>query len=162
VVHHTQLIAGLLEQGRLAAGGVPGRVAFHDPCYLGRHNREFDAPRAVLARVCATPPAEFALARERAMCCGAGGGRMWMEETIGRRINVLRAEQALAVAPGIIATGCPYCAVMLGDGLKALGRDGDVRVLDVAEIVAAALPAAPGAAGAEARPAGTAPRSPAH
>lgn len=162
VVHHTQLISGLLEQGRLAAGGVPGRVAFHDPCYLGRHNREFDAPRAVLARVCATPPAEFALARERAMCCGAGGGRMWMEETIGRRINVLRAEQALAVAPGIIATGCPYCAVMLGDGLKALGRDGDVRVLDVAEIVAAALPAAPGAAGAEARPAGTAPRSPAH
>jgi Fe-S oxidoreductase len=73
------------------------------------------------------------------MCCGAGGGRMWMEETIGRRINVLRVEQALPAAPQVIATACPYCAVMIGDGLKALGRDGEVAALDIAELVAAAL-----------------------
>jgi Fe-S oxidoreductase len=75
------------------------------------------------------------------MCCGAGGGRMWLEETIGTRINVARVEQLLAARPGIIATACPYCAVMVGDGLKALGREDEVRVLDVAELVAAALPA---------------------
>jgi Fe-S oxidoreductase len=86
------------------------------------------------------PTEDLPLSRAKAMCCGAGGGRMWMEETIGTRINVLRAEQALAARPDVIATGCPYCAVMLGDGLKALGRE-DVRVQDVAELVAAALPA---------------------
>jgi Fe-S oxidoreductase len=73
------------------------------------------------------------------MCCGAGGGRMWMEETIGTRINVLRVEQGLAASPRVIATACPYCAVMVGDGLKELGRDEDVLVRDVAELVAAAL-----------------------
>ena len=140
VVHHTQLIARLIAEGRLAPVPVHDRVVFHDPCYLGRHNGEYDAPRAVLARVVAAPLAELPLSREKAMCCGAGGGRMWMEETLGTRINVLRTEQALASGAGIIATGCPYCAVMLGDGLKALGRDEAVRVQDVAELVAAALP----------------------
>jgi Fe-S oxidoreductase len=74
------------------------------------------------------------------MCCGAGGGRMWLEETLGTRINVTRVEQLLEAGPGIIATACPYCAVMVGDGLKTLGREDAVRVLDVAELVAAALP----------------------
>ena len=140
VLHHTQLLRRLIDDGRLAPAAVHDRVVFHDPCYLGRHNGEYEAPRAVLARVTRTPLVDLPLAREKAMCCGAGGGRMWMEESIGKRINVLRTEQALAADPGIIATGCPYCAVMLGDGLKALGRDGAVRVLDVAELVAAGLP----------------------
>jgi Fe-S oxidoreductase len=139
VVHHTQLIRRLMEEGRIAVQARHERVVFHDPCYLGRHNGEYDAPREVLARVSRTPLDDLPLSRAKAMCCGAGGGRMWMEETIGTRINVLRTQQALAANPAVIATGCPYCALMLSDGVSALGRDGDVRVQDVAELVAAAL-----------------------
>jgi len=146
VTHHSQLIAGLLREGRLPLVVREQRVVLHDPCYLGRHNGEFDAPRSVLAAATGRPAGECALNREKAMCCGAGGGRMWMEETLGTRINVLRTEQALAGSPEVIATACPYCAVMLGDGLKALGREEDVAVSDIAEIVAARLPAGPAAA----------------
>jgi Fe-S oxidoreductase len=141
VVHHTQLIARLIDEGRLAPRPTAAGVVFHDPCYLGRHNGEYEAPRAIVRRVSRDAPLAAGLERERAMCCGAGGGRMWLEETIGTRINVARVEQLLAARPGIIATACPYCAVMVGDGLKALGREDEVRVLDVAELVAAALPA---------------------
>lgn len=137
VVHHTQLIAELLAQGRLQVKGALQGVVFHDPCYLGRHNGEFDAPRAVLAQLGGTPPLEMTLNREKAMCCGAGGGRMWMEETIGKRINILRVEQALEQQPQTIATACPYCAVMVGDGLGALNST--VATKDIAELVAEAL-----------------------
>lgn len=139
VVHHSQLIAELLAQGRLTVGATLQRVVFHDPCYLGRHNGEFDAPRAVLARLCTDAPLEMPLAREQAMCCGAGGGRMWLEETIGERINVLRVRQALDVQPRTIATACPYCAVMMADGLGALVPDGGIVARDIAELVADAL-----------------------
>jgi Fe-S oxidoreductase len=142
VVHHTQLIARLVDEGRIAPQATAARVVFHDPCYLGRHNGEYEAPRSVLRRVARDAPAAIELERDRAMCCGAGGGRMWLEESIGTRINVARVEQVLAADPGIIATACPYCAVMLGDGLKALGREEDVLVRDVAELVAASLPSA--------------------
>jgi len=124
VVHHTQLIAELLADGRIEVEKTAGRTVFHDPCYLGRHNGEFDAPRAILERLGGAPPVEAALTREKSMCCGAGGGGMWMEET-GRRVNVLRVEQMLAVAPETVATACPYCAVMMDDGLAAL-QPGDV------------------------------------
>jgi Fe-S oxidoreductase len=139
VVHHTQLIADLLAQGRIQVNATLQGVVFHDPCYLGRHNGEFDAPRAVLARLCIDTPLEMALSREKAMCCGAGGGRMWIDEKIGKRINVTRVEQALAVSPRTIATACPYCAVMMADGLGALPGAGATQSRDVAELVAAAL-----------------------
>jgi Fe-S oxidoreductase len=137
VLHHTQVIAELLAQGRLHVRDELRQVVFHDPCYLGRHNGEFDAPRAVLARLGGTPPLEMTLNREKAMCCGAGGGRMWMEETIGKRINILRVEQALEQQPQTIATACPYCAVMVSDGLGALNST--VASKDIAELVAEAL-----------------------
>ena len=143
VVHHTQLIADLLEQGRIHVDASLRRVIYHDPCYLGRHNGEFDAPRAILARLCADAPMEFALSREKAMCCGAGGGRMWLEETIGKRINITRVEQALETSPQIIATACPYCAVMVGDGLAAVQPGGTTQSRDIAELVAEALVAEP-------------------
>jgi Fe-S oxidoreductase len=148
VVHHTALIAELLAAGRIRVDAKLQQVVYHDPCYLGRHNGEYDAPRAVLARLCSDAPLEMALAREKAMCCGAGGGRMWMEETIGKRINILRVEQALEVQPKMIATACPYCAVMVADGLGAVQPEGGATVSqDIAELVAAALvrPAAAGA-----------------
>ena len=139
VLHHTQLIAQLMQQGKIKVRRDAERVVLHDPCYLGRHNDEFEAPRAVVRGLVKDAPIEFPLNREKAMCCGAGGGRMWMEETVGTRINVLRTEQALALSPTVIATACPYCAVMLGDGLKALGKEETVRSQDLAELVAAAM-----------------------
>ena len=139
VLHHTQLISELLQQGRIKVRATLQRVVFHDPCYLGRHNGEYNAPRAVLQRLCSDAPLEMPLSREQSMCCGAGGGRMWMEETIGRRINIVRAEQALGATPAVVATACPYCAVMLGDGLAALPQGAAVATQDLAELVAAAL-----------------------
>jgi Fe-S oxidoreductase len=151
VLHHSQLIAELLRDGRIALERALERVVLHDPCYLGRHNDEFDAPRAVVAAVARDRTLEFPLAREKAMCCGAGGARMWMEETVGTRINVLRTEQALALDPKVIATACPYCAVMIGDGLKTLGKEEVVATKDIAELVAGLL-----RPGVPARPAGAA------
>ena len=139
VVHHTQLIARLLAGGRVAVRPTHERVLLHDPCYLGRHNGEFDAPRAVLGRITKDSPLEFPLHREKSMCCGAGGARMWMEEHIGTRINVTRVEQGLPLRPSVIATACPYCTVMLGDGIKALPASAPVVVRDIAELVAAAM-----------------------
>jgi len=143
VVHHTRLIADLLADGRIEVDASLERVIYHDPCYLGRHNGEFDAPRAILARLGIDAPLEFALAREKSMCCGAGGGRMWIDETIGKRINIARVEQALEATPRTIATACPYCAVMVADGLNALRPDGGVQSRDIAELVADAMRTTP-------------------
>jgi Fe-S oxidoreductase len=139
VVHHTQLISRLIAEGRIAVDAKYERVVLHDPCYLGRHNGEYEAPRQILGRVARDALIEFPLNRQKAMCCGAGGGRMWMEEHIGSRINVTRVEQALPLQPAVIATACPYCAVMLGDGLKAKDAAERVATQDVAELVAGAL-----------------------
>ena len=137
VVHHTQAIDAWITANRLKLSKPHERVIYHEPCYLGRHNREYEAPRRVLQAVSKDTPLEFALARDKAMCCGAGGGRMWLEETIGTRINVLRADQALAQQPAAVATACPYCAVMLGDGLAQ--KTEHVAARDIAELVADAL-----------------------
>jgi Fe-S oxidoreductase len=115
------------------------RVLLHDPCYLGRHNGEFEAPRSVLGAVSKDALLEFPLHREKSMCCGAGGARMWIEEHIGTRINVTRVEQGLPQQPRVIATACPYCSVMLGDGLKTKNLNESIRTRDVAELVAAAM-----------------------
>ena len=139
LVHHTQLIQELLAQGRIRVTASLQRVVFHDPCYLGRHNGEFDAPREVLQRLRSDASLEMPLSREKAMCCGAGGGRMWMEETIGKRINITRVEQALELQPKLIATACPYCAVMVADGLGAAQPGGATASKDIAELVAEAL-----------------------
>jgi Fe-S oxidoreductase len=144
LVHHTQLIQELLAQGRIRVHASLQRVVFHDPCYLGRHNGEFDAPREVLQRLRSDAALEMPLSREKAMCCGAGGGRMWMEETLGTRINLLRVEQALELQPKIIATACPYCAVMVADGLGAAQPGGATASMDIAELVAEALVREPG------------------
>jgi Fe-S oxidoreductase len=150
VLHHTQLIARLIAEGRIALEPSAERVVLHDPCYLGRHNNEYDAPREVLRRVARDTLLEFPLKRQSSMCCGAGGGRMWLEEHIGTRINVTRVEQALPLQPAVIATACPYCAVMLGDGLKAKDAAERIATLDVAELVAASLVRKPVAATVEA------------
>jgi Fe-S oxidoreductase len=139
VVHHTQLIASLIADGRIHVGKAFERVIYHEPCYLARHNGEYEAPRAIIAHLSRDTPLEFELSRKKAMCCGAGGARMWMEENIGRRINIARVEQALPHQPQVIATACPYCATMVTDGTKALQCESEIATRDIAELVADAL-----------------------
>ena len=134
VVHHTELLADLVKTGKLVpVKPVDGGVTYHDPCYLGRHNRIFTPPREVLGTVTEMPRRE-----ERSFCCGAGGARMYMEETIGKRINVERTEEALATGAKTIAVGCPFCSTMLTDGTRAKGAD-DVEVIDVASVLLRSL-----------------------
>jgi len=141
VVHHTQLIDELVLAGRIRLRPSYGKVIFHEPCYLGRHNGEYEAPRRLLAAVCRDAPLEFPLNRAHAMCCGAGGGRFWMEEHIGKRINVTRVEQALPQGPEVIATACPYCTTMIRDATTQLGCDSTIATRDIAELVADAIEA---------------------
>ncbi|MFC7277991.1 (Fe-S)-binding protein, partial [Paractinoplanes rhizophilus] len=109
-------------------------VTYHDPCYLGRHNRVFDAPRELLGEI-----TEMPRNRERSFCCGAGGARMWMEEKIGKRINIERTEEALATGAKTIAVGCPFCYTMIGDGVTAKGEQENVQVVDVASVLLRSL-----------------------
>ncbi len=142
VIHHTELINRLLTEGRLklnGTGGDLGNVVFHDSCYLGRHNDIYEAPRQALAAATGRAPIEMERHHNRAFCCGAGGGRMWMEESTGKRINIVRVEEALEKDPETICVCCPYCMVMFEDGLKDMDADDRVKVLDLAEIVAARL-----------------------
>jgi Fe-S oxidoreductase len=110
-------------------------VTFHDPCYLGRYNDEYDAPRDLLSMVRETSTVEMRRSRDRSYCCGAGGGRMWMEEKEGKRVNIERTEEALLTGAGIIGTGCPFCLTMMSDGVKEKERGDEIQVKDVAEIV---------------------------
>ncbi|WP_409346999.1 (Fe-S)-binding protein [Paenibacillus sp. MBLB4367] len=140
VYHHSELIAKWLKEARIApAMKLAERVTYHDSCYLGRYNGIYGGPREILESVPGLEVAEMERSGRNSMCCGAGGGRMWMEENEGKRVNVARTEQALAVKPTIIGTACPYCLTMMSDGTKALEADDRVRTMDVAEIVAASL-----------------------
>lgn len=139
VIHHTQLINQLLNEGKIKVSADFERVIYHEPCYLGRHNGEYEAPRNVLQKLTKDTLLEFDMNREKSMCCGAGGGRMWMEETIGKRINVTRVEQALEKNPSIIATGCPYCTIMITDGVAHHEKEETIQTKDIAELVAEAL-----------------------
>ena len=145
VVHHTELIAQLVAEGRLTPGRAEAigsqPVTFHDPCYLARHNGVYDAPRQALESVGITVQ-EMPRNRRQGFCCGAGGGRMWLEEKLGTRVNQNRVDEAAATlgdSGGVVAVGCPFCMTMLRDGVNETGREEKLQVLDVAEIVAAGL-----------------------
>jgi Fe-S oxidoreductase len=139
VVHHTQLLAHLVKEGKLTpVQPIEGDVTYHDPCYLGRHNRVFDAPRELLGESTKNL-IEMPRNSERSFCCGAGGARMWMEEKIGKRINVERTEEALATGAKTIAVGCPFCYTMIGDGVTGKGEQDNVEVVDVATVLLRSL-----------------------
>ncbi|MET1260746.1 (Fe-S)-binding protein [Flagellimonas sp. DF-77] len=142
VVHHTQYIDELIRSGRLKVGNDTyknKRITFHDPCYLGRANSVYDAPRNVLQETKADL-VEMKRHKKTALCCGAGGAQMFKEPEKGDMdINVMRTKDALETQPNIIATGCPYCNTMMTDGIKAHEKEDSVKVLDVAELIANSL-----------------------
>lgn len=141
VIHHSQLINDLISSGRLKLNHqvtALGRIAFHDSCYLGRHNDIYQAPRNVIEAATGSAPIELERNHQNSFCCGAGGGRMWMEEQQGTRINLNRIEEALAGKPDTLCVSCPYCLTMFADGLKDLQSD-QTQVKDIAEVVAEGL-----------------------
>jgi Fe-S oxidoreductase len=144
VVHHTQLLGKLVDEGKLTpVKPLDQLVTYHDPCYLGRHNKVYTPPREVLSTVPGLRQQEMHRCKERGFCCGAGGARMWMEEKIGKRINVERVDEALSLDPDVVSTACPYCMVMLSDAVTAKKQSGEAReeveVLDVAQILRRSL-----------------------
>ncbi|HMY08535.1 MAG TPA: (Fe-S)-binding protein, partial [Marmoricola sp.] len=146
VTHHTQLLNRLVREKKLtpiAAQGGSRSITYHDPCYLGRHNQVYSPPRELLNVIPGAELKEMPRNSERSFCCGAGGARMWMEETVGERINVNRTQEAVATGADQIAVGCPFCRVMLSDGLTAIQAKGEAReeveVLDVAQLLLASI-----------------------
>ena len=146
VVHHTQLLNRLVREGRLTpvapVAPVARTVTYHDPCYLGRHNKVYEPPRELLGGLPGLTLEEVPRNRERSFCCGAGGARMWMEERIGSRVNETRTVELLGTGADEVATACPFCRVMISDGVTKLQQDGGaegVEVLDVAQLLLRAV-----------------------
>jgi Fe-S oxidoreductase len=138
VLHHTQLLNRLVRDKKLlpvsSTNGSAGTLTYHDPCYLGRHNKVYEAPRELISASGATLT-EMPRHAERGFCCGAGGARMWMEEHLGTRVNHNRVDEALTLDATTIATGCPFCRVMLSDGVGDRGKAEQVAVVDVAQLL---------------------------
>lgn len=136
VIHYTQFIAGALESGKLKLPKAADKViTYHDSCYLGRGNQVFEAPRQILHAIPGVKLVEMEKHGEKSFCCGAGGGRMWMEEKIGTRINQMRTEQAAQTKARYVGTACPYCLTMMGDGIKEKGLEDSLAVFDLSELV---------------------------
>jgi len=137
VIHHTDFIFDLIKNGRIKLkGDLPKTITLHDSCFLGRYNDIYESPREVIKSIPKTNLVEMERIRRTSFCCGAGGGRMWMEESRGKKINEVRTEEALRRNPDLIATACPFCLTMFEDGLKAKNADEQVKTLDIAELVA--------------------------
>ncbi|SFF75656.1 Fe-S oxidoreductase [Halobacillus alkaliphilus] len=140
VYHHTEMLSEWLKEGRLKPEGVVNeKITYHDSCYLGRYNEVYQPPREVLEMIPGVEVVEMKRNRSNGMCCGAGGGMMWMEEKSGNRVNVARTEQALEVEPTMISSGCPFCLTMLSDGTKAKEVEEEVSTMDIAEILAKSI-----------------------
>ncbi|MET8247291.1 (Fe-S)-binding protein [Streptomyces sp. NPDC005202] len=140
VIHHTQLLQHLVDEGKLIpVTPVEGIITYHDPCYLGRHNKIYTPPREIIGKVPGLRNEEMHRHKERGFCCGAGGARMWMEERIGKRINNERVDEALSLNPDIVSTACPFCLVMLTDSVNGKKNDGkakeSIQVVDVAQLL---------------------------
>lgn len=140
VLHHTELLDQLIREGKLRPKhAVNERITYHDSCYLGRYNNVYEQPRNVLRAIRGVELVEMERNRENGMCCGAGGGMMWMEETSGKRVNVARTEQALLTNPTVISSACPFCLTMMEDGTKMKEAEDRVKARDIAEILEQAV-----------------------
>ena len=134
VLHHSQFLKKLREEEKLPQGKNDRNVTYHDPCYLGRYNQEYDSPREIISES-ASSVSEMQRHRNESFCCGAGGARMWMEENLGTRINEERVRQAEETGANTLATGCPFCMTMLSDGIAASGNSEKLETRDVAELM---------------------------
>ncbi|MEV7022968.1 (Fe-S)-binding protein [Kitasatospora sp. NPDC093558] len=148
VIHHTQLLQHLIDEGKLVpVNPVEGLITYHDPCYLGRHNKVYSPPREIMDKVPGLRQQEMHRHKERGFCCGAGGARMWMEERIGKRINTERVDEALSLNPDIVSTACPFCLVMLSDSVNGKKNEGaakeHLKVVDVAQLLLDSVKATP-------------------
>ncbi len=140
VVHHSQILARLVKEGKLKPGkGAARKIAYHDPCYLGRHNEVFEDPRELLQAVANGQFQELDRIRSNSLCCGGGGGRIWMETAPGERFGDLRVEEALAKGAQALATACPYCVVMLEASTKTMGKEEELPILDISEVLLESL-----------------------
>ena len=142
MVHAAELVQTLLNDGKitLKRDGFDGKsVTYHDSCYYGRFNNVYDTPREVIKAVTGEQPKEMLRHGRHGMCCGAGGGRMWIEEDPDKRVNLLRTDQALATNPEVVAVSCPFCMTMIGDGIKAKDVEEKVQALDVMEMIERSL-----------------------
>ncbi len=138
VVHHSEFINTLLDEKKIQIDEnkkIDKRITYHDSCYMGRYNDIYDEPRNIIDMVNVGEQVEMKRTRDKGLCCGAGGGRMWMEEKIGKKVNIERTEEALSVNPDIISTACPFCMTMMSDGVKEKGKQEEVKVKDFAELV---------------------------
>ncbi|MET9339452.1 (Fe-S)-binding protein [Nonomuraea sp. NPDC003804] len=140
VVHHTQLLAKLVDEGKLTPiTPIEEKITYHDPCFLGRHNKVYSQPRDIMSKVPGVQTQEMHRHKDRGFCCGAGGARMWMEERIGKRINTERVDEALTTNPDTVSTACPFCMVMLGDAINEKKNNGEAKetleVVDVAQLL---------------------------
>ncbi|MEO6988833.1 MAG: (Fe-S)-binding protein, partial [Aquihabitans sp.] len=134
VVHHSQFLEWLVDQGRLdlSDAHLDERIVYHDSCYLGRHNDVYMSPRNVIGSIKGIEIVEASANGTNGMCCGAGGARMWMEETVGTKINDARSEQLVETGASRVATACPFCYIMIDDGVKGIGEGDNVQVADIA------------------------------
>ncbi|RLC09893.1 MAG: (Fe-S)-binding protein, partial [Deltaproteobacteria bacterium] len=137
VIHHSEFIDQLVKEGKIALSkSLEGSLTYHDPCYLGRYNSVYDQPRSILKSLSKEGLKELHRHGRESFCCGAGGGRMWMEETIGKRINLERAEEIVGQQVANVAVSCPFCLTMLEDGMKELDKEEEIKTRDIAELVA--------------------------
>ncbi len=138
VVHHSQFINELVDNKKIELDNskkTNEKITYHDSCYLGRYNEIYDEPRNLIDMANSGSQVEMPRSKDKGLCCGAGGGRMWMEEKIGKKVNIERTEEALSVNPDTISTACPFCMTMMSDGVKEKGKQEEVKVKDIAEII---------------------------
>jgi Fe-S oxidoreductase len=136
VIHHTEFIDLLIKDGKISLNqSMDGLLTYHDPCYLGRYNKIYDQPRSILEYVSNGAVKELERHGRDSFCCGAGGGRVWMEETIGKRINLERTKEILALNVSNVAVSCPFCLTMIEDGMKEMEKEETINTMDIAEIV---------------------------
>ncbi|MCG6879141.1 MAG: (Fe-S)-binding protein, partial [Deltaproteobacteria bacterium] len=140
VVHYTQLLAELIEKGKVKLSKtLDKKITYHDPCYLGRHSEIYDEPRALINAVTGNNLVEMERNRNKSLCCGAGGGRLWMETPPEWRFSDLRIHEAIDTGATILATACPYCVSMLEDSRKTVNKEDEIEIKDISELIAEAL-----------------------